>query len=34
VPGVVVQAQERLRSRKEMGNLKSRITQLGKLLNG
>lgn len=34
LPGVVVQAQERLRSRKEMGNLKSRITQLGKLLNG
>jgi hypothetical protein len=32
LPGVVMQAQERLRSRKEMGNLKSRITQLGKLL--
>jgi hypothetical protein len=29
---VVVQAQERLRIRKEMGNLKSRITQLGNLL--
>jgi hypothetical protein len=27
-----VQAQERLRVRKEMGNLKSRITQLGNLL--
>jgi hypothetical protein len=32
LPSVVVQAQERLRVRKEMGNLKSRITQLGNLL--
>ena len=32
LPSVVVQAQERLRMRKEMGNLKSRITQLGNLL--
>ena len=31
LPSVVVQAQERLRMRKEMGNLKSRITQLGNL---
>ena len=31
LPSVVVQAQERLRVRKEMGNLKSRITQLGNL---
>ena len=32
LPSVVVQAQERLKVRKEMGNLKSRITQLGNLL--
>ena len=32
LPSVVAQAQERLRVRKEMGNLKSRITQLGNLL--
>lgn len=32
LPNVVAQAQERLRVRKEMGNLKSRITQLGNLL--
>ena len=32
LPSVVVQAQERLKIRKEMGNLKSRITQLGNLL--
>jgi hypothetical protein len=32
LPSAVVQAQERLRVRKEMGNLKSRITQLGNLL--
>jgi hypothetical protein len=32
LPGVVAQAQERLKVRKEMGNIKSRITQLGKLL--
>ena len=31
LPSVVVQAQERLKVRKEMGNLKSRITQLGNL---
>jgi hypothetical protein len=32
LPSVVGQAQERLKIRKEMGNLKSRITQLGNLL--
>ena len=32
LPSVVVQAQERLKVRKEIGNLKSRITQLGNLL--
>lgn len=32
LPMVVKQASERLRVRKEMGNLKSRITQLGNLL--
>jgi translation initiation factor 6 (eIF-6) len=32
LPSVVAQAQERLRVRKEIGNLKSRITQLGNLL--
>jgi hypothetical protein len=32
LPGVVKQAIERLKMRKEMGNLKSRITQLGNLL--
>ena len=32
LPNVVSRAQEQLRVRKEMGNLKSRITQLGNLL--
>ena len=32
LPSVVSRAQEQLRVRKEMGNLKSRITQLGNLL--
>ena len=32
LPSAVVQAQERLKVRKEIGNLKSRITQLGNLL--
>jgi hypothetical protein len=32
LPNAVIRAQEQLRVRKEMGNLKSRITQLGNLL--